>query len=113
MFVDLEMVCAKVKWNERGLVPAIVQDVENDQVLMLAWMNEQSLKLTLETRTCHYWSRSRNQLWKKGETSGHFQHVQWVSYDCDGDTLLVGVLQDGAACHTGNRTCFYRDLETE
>lgn len=113
MFVDLDTVCAKVKWNEKALVPAIIQDVENDQVLMMAWMNEQSLRLTLETRICHYWSRSRNQLWKKGETSGHLQHVRWISYDCDADTLLVGVIQDGAACHTGNRTCFYRDLETE
>ena len=113
MFVDLDTVCAKVKFNERGLVPAIVQDAENDQVLMMAWMNAQSLKLTLETRICHYWSRSRNQLWKKGETSGNTLRLVSITEDCDRDTLLVRAIPRGPTCHTGSRTCFYRDLETE
>jgi phosphoribosyl-AMP cyclohydrolase len=104
---------ARLKCNEQGLVPAIIQDAENKDVLMMAWMNEESLRLTLETKLCHYWSRSRQKLWKKGETSGHFQHVQWLRYDCDSDVLLIGIIQDGAACHTGERSCFYRELEEE
>ncbi|WP_300937733.1 phosphoribosyl-AMP cyclohydrolase [Faecalibaculum rodentium] len=94
-----------------GLIPAIVQDADNGEVLMLGYMNEESLKKTLETGLATYWSRSRQELWCKGETSGHFQHVQEIRYDCDEDTLLVKVHQDGAACHTGHRSCFYRVLE--
>ena len=93
-----------------GLVPAIVQDAISGEVLMLGYMNEESLRKTLETGLATYWSRSRNELWTKGETSGHYQHVQEIRIDCDEDTLLIKVIQDGAACHTGNRSCFYRNL---
>lgn len=94
-----------------GLVPVIVQDALNNEVLMLGYMNEESLAKTLETGLATYWSRSRQELWTKGETSGHYQHVQSIMIDCDEDTLLLKVIQDGAACHTGHRTCFYRKLE--
>ncbi len=103
----------KVFFKKAELIPAIVQDVKNGEVLMLAYMNEESLKLTLETGLTWFWSRSRGELWNKGATSGHVQRVKKLSYDCDEDTLLVIVEQVGAACHTGNRTCFYRDLYTE
>jgi phosphoribosyl-AMP cyclohydrolase len=109
----IEEIVNKVKFDEKGLVPAITQDAENMQVLMMAYMNKETLGLTLETRICHYWSRSKEVLWKKGGTSGHIQHVKWMKYDCDADTLLIGIDQVGAACHTGERSCFFRDLETE
>ena len=99
--VDISM----VKFDEKGLVPAVVQE-ENGQVLMLAYMNEESLKKTLETGYAHYFSRSRQSLWKKGETSGNVQQVKEISYDCDGDTLLLRVHQTGVACHTGSYSCF-------
>jgi phosphoribosyl-AMP cyclohydrolase len=99
-----------IKWDANGLVPAIVQDWQNGQVLMLAYMNAKSLTLTLETGQAHYWSRSRQELWHKGATSGHFQVVKEIRYDCDADALLLLVDQVGAACHTGERTCFYRSL---
>lgn len=95
----------KVKFDEKGLVPAIVQE-ENGQVLMLAYMNEESLKKTIETGYTWFYSRSRQALWNKGETSGNVQRVKEISYDCDGDTLLVRVHQTGVACHTGSYTCF-------
>ncbi|MBO5514769.1 MAG: bifunctional phosphoribosyl-AMP cyclohydrolase/phosphoribosyl-ATP diphosphatase HisIE, partial [Schwartzia sp.] len=94
-----------VKFDEKGLVPAIVQE-ENGQVLMLAYMNEESLKKTLETGYTWFYSRSREKLWNKGETSGNVQKVKEISYDCDGDTLLVRVHQTGVACHTGTYSCF-------
>ena len=94
-----------------ALIPAIVQDVSSNEVLMLAYMNSQSLALTLSTGKATYWSRSRNELWIKGATSGHFQDVHSVSLDCDGDALLLKVTQTGAACHTGDRTCFHTPLE--
>ncbi|MEI6551660.1 MAG: phosphoribosyl-AMP cyclohydrolase [Actinomycetes bacterium] len=94
-----------------ALIPAIVQDVTNNEVLMLAYMNAQSLALTLSTGKATYWSRSRNELWVKGATSGHFQDVVSVSLDCDGDAILLKVNQTGAACHTGDRTCFHTPLE--
>ena len=94
-----------------ALIPAIVQDVTNNEVLMLAYMNAESLALTLSTGKATYWSRSRNELWVKGATSGHYQDVQTVSLDCDGDALLLRVIQTGAACHTGDRTCFHTPLE--
>ena len=94
-----------------GLVPVIVQDVHTLEVLMLAYMNEASLQKTLETKLATYWSRSRNELWTKGETSGHYQYVKEILIDCDQDTLLLKVEQEGAACHTGHKTCFYRNLE--
>ncbi len=106
-FSDDEL--ALVTYNADGLVPAIVQDATDRAVLMLAWMNEDSLRKTLETGRTWFWSRSRQEYWCKGETSGDRQWVRTVSYDCDGDTLLVVVDQEGAgACHTGERTCFYR-----
>ena len=94
-----------------ALIPAIVQDVSSNEVLMLAYMNTESLALTLSTGKATYWSRSRNELWVKGATSGHFQEVHSVSLDCDGDALLLKVTQTGVACHTGNRTCFHTPLE--
>lgn len=93
-----------------GLIPAIVQDVHTKDVLMLAYMNADSLKKTLETGETWFWSRSRQELWHKGETSGNVQEVVEIRYDCDGDTLLVLVQPAGPACHTGERTCFYRTL---
>lgn len=93
------------------LIPAIAQDAETGQVLMLAYMNEQSLAITLETGRATYWSRSRNELWEKGATSGHTQKVIAVDIDCDGDALLLKVEQLGAACHTGDRSCFHRSIE--
>jgi phosphoribosyl-AMP cyclohydrolase len=100
-----------LRFDERGLVPAVVQDAENGEVLMLAWMNAESLRRTLSDGRTWFFSRSRQELWPKGETSGHVQHVQEVRFDCDGDTLLVRVHQVGAACHTGNRSCFFRRLD--
>jgi len=93
------------------LIPAVVQDVSSNEVLMLAYMNTESLELTLTTGKATYWSRSRSELWVKGETSGHYQEVQSVSLDCDGDAVLLQVIQTGAACHTGERTCFHTPLE--
>jgi phosphoribosyl-AMP cyclohydrolase len=93
-----------------ALIPAIVQDVSSNEVLMLAYMNAESLALTLSTGKATYWSRSRNELWVKGATSGHFQEVHSVSLDCDGDALLLKVTQTGVACHTGDRTCFHTPL---
>jgi phosphoribosyl-AMP cyclohydrolase len=94
-----------------ALIPAIVQDISSNEVLMLAYMNTESLALTLSTGKATYWSRSRNELWVKGATSGHFQEVHSVSLDCDGDALLLKVTQTGVACHTGDRTCFHTPLE--
>jgi len=100
-----------VHFDENGLVPAIVQDVETDQVLMMAYMTEETLRETLETGQMVYWSRSRQERWVKGQTSGHIQAVEEVRLDCDGDTLLFMVDQEGGACHTGHRSCFYRRVE--
>ena len=94
-----------------ALIPAVVQDVSSNQVLMLAYMNSESLALTLSTGKATYWSRSRSELWVKGATSGHFQEVHSISLDCDGDALLLKVTQTGVACHTGDRTCFHTPLE--
>jgi phosphoribosyl-AMP cyclohydrolase len=94
-----------------ALIPAIAQDVSSNEVLMLAYMNTESLALTLSTGKGTYWSRSRNELWVKGATSGHFQEVHSVSLDCDGDAILLKVTQTGAACHTGDRTCFHTPIE--
>jgi phosphoribosyl-AMP cyclohydrolase len=101
-----------LKYDDKGLIPAIIQDVDNGDVLMMAYMNETSVKQTLETGFTHFWSRSRQKYWKKGETSGSVQEVKEVLFDCDADTLLVKVKQHGAgACHTGNRTCFYTKIQ--
>ena len=100
----------ELKFNEKGLIPAIVQDHYSKKVLMMAWMNKESLEISLrEKKTCFY-SRSRQELWTKGLTSGHFQYVKKLMIDCDNVTLLAQVAQTGAACHTGNRSCFYRTL---
>ncbi|WP_414648723.1 phosphoribosyl-AMP cyclohydrolase [Clostridium sp.] len=102
----------EIQFNN-GLVPAIVQEECSGEVLMLAYMNEESFKKTMETKTTWFYSRSRKKLWNKGETSGHFQYVKKISFDCDGDTMLLQVEQVGAACHTGNKSCFYRDITSD
>lgn len=104
------MALPDLKFNEDGLIPAIIQDATNGQVLMMAWMNEASLAQTQATGLCTYWSRSRQKFWVKGETSGHLQHVKSIAVDCDQDCLLVQIEQVGAACHDHYRSCFYRDL---
>ena len=98
-------------FDERGLIPAVVQEADTGEVLMVAWMNREALDATLATGLTHFWSRSRAALWRKGETSGHAQHVHGVYADCDGDVLLVQVHQDGVACHTGARSCFFTALQ--
>ena len=102
-----------IVYNQDGLIPAVAQDADTGEVLMLAWMNEESLRLTLATGRATYWSRSRQELWEKGLTSGHTQQVVSVALACDGDALLLRVHQSGAACHTGNRTCFFTPLTAE
>ena len=98
-------------FDGRGLIPVIAQDAENGDVLMLAWANREALQRTLEEGRMVYWSRSRQELWRKGDTSGHVQHVEELRVDCDADVVLARVHQEGAACHTGERTCFFRGLE--
>lgn len=100
----------RVRFDDRGLVPVIAQQHGTGEVLMLAWMDAEALRRTLDTRRATYWSRSRQEYWVKGETSGHAQHVREVRLDCDGDTVLLTVDQTGGACHTGDRTCFDADL---
>ncbi len=100
----------QLTFNIQGLIPAIIQDYKTNQVLMLAYMNKISLRETLKNLKTCFWSRSRKKLWTKGETSGHFQLVKEIFYDCDMDALLIKVKQLGVACHTGNRSCFYRKL---
>jgi len=101
-----------VQWNNDGLVPAIAQDIETGDVLMMAWMNSEALGLTGETRQAVYWSRSRQKLWFKGEQSGHLQHVEEIRIDCDADVVLLRIRQiGGISCHTGRRRCFFRVLE--
>jgi phosphoribosyl-ATP pyrophosphohydrolase/phosphoribosyl-AMP cyclohydrolase len=102
---------AKVRWDERGLVPCVMQDSRTGEVLTLAYMNEEALRLTLETGEMHFFSRSRNEIWHKGASSGNFQRLTQLRYDCDGDALVALVEPVGPACHTGERSCFYRDLE--
>jgi len=99
-----------LRWDERGLLPAVVQDANDGTVLMVAWMSREALRLTLETGETHFWSRSRGGLWHKGETSGNVQHVTGLHVDCDGDTVLVRVNPAGPACHTGEISCFYREF---
>jgi phosphoribosyl-ATP pyrophosphohydrolase/phosphoribosyl-AMP cyclohydrolase len=104
--MDKELI-KDIKFNEEGMVPCIVQDCRTGEVLMMAWMNKESLEISLDTGFCTYYSRSRKALWKKGETSGNVQKIVDMAYDCDGDTLLVLVEQTGSACHTGERSCFH------
>jgi len=101
---------SELKFDEKGLIPAIIQDAKSGDVLMVGYMNKESVQMTLkEGRTC-FWSRSRQKFWRKGETSGHVQRVKEIYYDCDGDALLIKVEQTGVACHTGEWSCFYRKL---
>jgi phosphoribosyl-AMP cyclohydrolase len=103
---------AKLKYDKNGLIPAIAQDYKTGEVLMLAYMNEESVKKTLETNEMWYWSRSRKELWHKGDTSGNIQKVKEIFYDCDQDAILAKIEQvGGIACHTGERSCFYRKLK--
>jgi phosphoribosyl-ATP pyrophosphohydrolase/phosphoribosyl-AMP cyclohydrolase len=111
MVVQTARDAAKVRFDEKGLVPCVMQDARSGEVLTLAYMNEESLLLTLETREIHFYSRSRREIWHKGATSGNVQRVRQIRYDCDGDALVALVDPVGPACHTGERSCFYRDLE--
>ena len=106
----LEALLAAIAFDERGLVPAVAQQHDSGEVLMVAWMNRESIGETLATGQVCYWSRSRGRLWRKGETSGHRQRLVELLVDCDGDTLLLKVDQEGPACHTGRRACFFRRL---
>ena len=101
---------AAIKWDSQGLVPAVVQDSATNQVLMVAWMNAESLQQTLDTGETVFWSRSRSEIWHKGATSGNIQKVRSIHVDCDADTLLIQVEPAGPACHTGETSCFYRSL---
>lgn len=102
-----------IEFDEQGLLPVIAQSAESGEVLMLAYANREAVERTRETDRAHYYSRSRQQLWEKGATSGHVQEVEEIRVDCDGDTLLYLVDQEGGACHTGHRSCFYRTIEGE
>jgi len=102
-----------VKFDAHGLLPAIAQEASSGRILMLAWMNEEAFRRTVETGFAHYWSRSRRKLWKKGETSGHVQKVLEMYLDCDGDTLLLKIEQTGPACHTNRPSCFYRRRQND
>jgi phosphoribosyl-AMP cyclohydrolase len=102
---------SQLKWAPDGLVPAIVQDAETNEVLMMAWMDEPAIRKTLETGQTHFYSRSRKSSWHKGGTSGHVQHVESIRLDCDGDVLLIRARQVGGACHEGYRSCFFREVD--
>ena len=102
----------RIDWQKSDLLPVIVQDVHNNEVLMMAYMDKQALELSLSTKIAHYFSRSKQRIWKKGESSGHIQKIHSFSLDCDNDTLLIKVTQEGVACHTGRRSCFFKELES-
>ncbi len=102
----------RVDWEKSELLPVIVQDVTNSEVLMMAYMNREALELSLSTKVAHYFSRSKQRIWKKGESSGHIQTIHSFNIDCDNDTLLIKVTQEGVACHTGRRSCFFTELES-
>ena len=108
---DVDALVKQINFDARGLVAAIAQDWKTGEVLMLAWMNAESLRLTLDSGNVTYWSRSRKALWRKGETSGHTQLLKGFFVDCDGDALLLKVEQTGYACHTGEKTCFFNNIE--
>ena len=110
MAIELSPEVLALLKDQAELIPAIAQDASTGEVLMLAYMNQESLAITLESGRATYWSRSRNELWEKGATSGHTQKVISIAIDCDGDALLLKVEQVGAACHTGDRTCFHREI---
>ena len=109
--MNLETVIARLRWTPDGLIPVVVQDAHSEQVLMVAWMNADALRRTVQTGETHFWSRSRGELWHKGATSGHTQRVTGIWVDCDADVLLVRVSPAGPACHTGAVSCFFRTLE--
>lgn len=111
--VPSSVLIEQLNYNEDGLIPAIAQQYDTGEVLMMAWMNQASIQETLETGKVCYWSRSRQSFWRKGETSGQQQRLKHMRTDCDGDTLLLLVDQDGAACHTGRRDCFYLNIEAD
>lgn len=102
----------KIDWQKSELIPAIVQDINTNDVLMLAYMNREALELSLSTKIAHYYSRSKQRIWKKGESSGHIQHIKEFLLDCDNDTLLIKVEQIGVACHTGRKSCFFTNIES-
>lgn len=102
----------RIDWQKINLLPVIVQDNSNNEVLMMAYMNKQALELSLSTKIAHYFSRSKQRIWKKGESSGHIQKIHSFNIDCDNDTLLIKVTQEGVACHTGRRSCFFTELES-
>lgn len=103
---DAQAELAKLAFGPDGLIPVIVQDDASDRVLMLAWMDEEAFRRTITSGRVTYWSRSRQEYWRKGDTSGHFQYLRGIEHDCDGDTLLIRIVQIGAACHTGTQSCF-------
>ena len=107
------IIVQSLRFDANGLIPAIVQDANTNQVLMMAYMNAESLQLTMETNETHFWSRSRSELWHKGATSGNVQKVVTVCVDCDADALLIRVYPAGPACHTGEKSCFYRNIKEE
>ncbi len=106
--MDMDNLLSAVKFDDRGLIAAVVQDARTGEVLMVAWMNREALERTLKEKRAWYWSRSRQKLWLKGESSGHVQKVHEIRLDCDGDAVVLRVEQEGGACHTGYRSCFYR-----
>ena len=108
----MEEILNRIDWQKQSLLPVIVQDATTNEVLMMAYMDYQALELSLETKIAHYFSRSKQRIWKKGESSGHIQEIQSFFIDCDNDTLLIKVKQNGVACHTGRRSCFFRELES-
>ncbi|WP_373000870.1 bifunctional phosphoribosyl-AMP cyclohydrolase/phosphoribosyl-ATP diphosphatase HisIE [Sulfurimonas sp.] len=110
--MSLEKVLNRVDWQKSELLPVIVQDNASNEVLMMAYMNKEALELSLSTKVAHYFSRSKQRIWKKGESSGHTQHIHSFNIDCDNDTLLIKVTQEGVACHTGRRSCFFTELES-
>ena len=107
----MDKILDRVDWQKQELLPVIVQDAKNNEVLMMAYMNKEALGLSLKTKVAHYFSRSKQRIWKKGESSGHIQEIQSFFIDCDNDTLLIKVKQNGVACHTGRRSCFFTELE--
>ena len=108
----MEKILNRVDWQKQELLPVIVQDVASNEVLMMAYMNREALELSLQTKVAHYFSRSKQRIWKKGESSGHTQEIQSFNIDCDNDTLLIKVKQNGVACHTGRKSCFFTELES-
>lgn len=108
----MDEVLNRVDWEKQKLLPVIVQDVESNEVLMMAYMDKEALELSLKTKTAHYFSRSKQRIWKKGESSGHIQTIHSFNIDCDNDTLLIKVTQEGVACHTGRKSCFFTELES-